>query len=149
LTNKQIISSLLRELEVFKEETSKVIRDLTLEVNVLKEKLAQYESPKNSKNSSVPPKEEKLAFALEKHKHLFLKFIAIPLVPFDNNQAERDLGMIKVKQKVSGCFRQPEYAQIFARIRCYITTLKKNNQNILINIQNAFDNKPFLPKLAE
>jgi len=57
--------------------------------------------------------------------------------------------MIKVKQKVSGCFRQPGYAEIFARIRSYITTLKKNKQNILVNIQNAFDNKPFLPKLAE
>ena len=104
---------------------------------------------KNYNNIYTKTKEEQLAFALEKHKHLFLKFIATPIVPFDNNQAERDLRMIKVKQKVSGCFRQPEYAQIFARIRSYITTLKKNNQNILTNIQKAFDNKPFLPKLAQ
>jgi len=78
-----------------------------------------------------------------------LKFIVTPMVSFDNNQAERDLRMIKVIQKKFGCFWQPEYAQIFARIRSYITTLKKNNQNILTNIQNAFDNKPFLPKLAQ
>lgn len=94
-------------------------------------------------------KEEKLAFALEKHKHLFLKFIKQKEVPFDNNQAERDLRMIKVKQKVSGCFREPNYAQYFARIRSYISTLKKNQQNILENILNAFEDKCFFPDLAE
>ena len=90
-------------------------------------------------------KEEKLAFALEKHKHLFLKFIKEKDVPFDNNQAERDLRMIKVKLKISGCFREPNYADYFARIRGYITTLKKNKQNVLVNIQKSFDGNPFLP----
>lgn len=94
-------------------------------------------------------KEEKLAFALEKHKHLFLKFIKEKEVTFDNNQAERDLRMIKVKQKVSGCFRQYAYAEYFARIRSYISTLKKNQQNILLNIQKAYDNNYFLPILGE
>jgi len=94
-------------------------------------------------------KAEKLAFALEKHKYLFLKFIKVKQVSFDNNQAERDLRMIKVKQKVSGCFRQYEYAQYFARIKSYIETLKKNQQNILQNINNAFNNQPFLIVLTE
>ena len=93
-------------------------------------------------------KEEKLAFALEKHKHLFLKFIKEKEVPFDNNQAERDLRMIKVKQKISGCFREPNYADYFARIRGYITTLKKNKQNVLENIQKSFDGNPFLPEFG-
>jgi len=90
-------------------------------------------------------KEEKLAFALEKHKCLFLKFIKTKEVPFDNNQAERDLRMMKVKQKISGCFRNPEYAQYFARARSYISTLKKNNQEVLLNILNAFEEIAFLP----
>jgi len=94
-------------------------------------------------------KEEKLAFALEKHKHLFLKFIKEKEVCFDNNQAERDLRMIKVKQKVSGCFREYTYGQYFARIRSYLSTLKKNQQNILSNIQNAFDQNYYLPILGE
>lgn len=93
--------------------------------------------------------EERLAFALEKHKHLFLKFIKQPEVPFENNQAERDLRMIKVKQKVSGCFRSHTHANYFASIRGYISTLKKNNQNVLENIKNVFLEKPFLPVEGE
>ena len=93
--------------------------------------------------------EQRLAFALEKHKDLFLKFIKQPIVPFDNNQAERDLRMIKVKQKVSGCFRSQTHAQYFARIRGYISTIKKNKQNVLENIQNVFLKKPFMPITGE
>ena len=93
--------------------------------------------------------QQRLAFALEKYKHLFLKFLKQPEVPFDNNQAERDLRMIKVKQKVSGCFRSKTHAQYFARIRGYISTVKKNNQPVLKTIQNSLELKPFIPKLAE
>ena len=89
--------------------------------------------------------EERLAFALEKHKYLFLKFIKQPHIPFDNNQAERDLRMIKVKQKVSGCFRSQDHAQYFARIRGYISTIKKNKEKVLENIQRAFLENPYLP----
>jgi transposase len=89
--------------------------------------------------------EQRLAFGLEKHKNLFLKFIKQPQVPFDNNQAERDLRMIKVKQKVSGCFRSQISAQHFARIRGYISTIKKNERSILVEIQNAFEENPFIP----
>lgn len=93
--------------------------------------------------------EQRLAFALEKHKYLFLKFLKQIDVPFDNNQAERDLRMIRAKQKVSGCFRSQNHAQYFARIRGYISTLKKNNKSVLDNIQNVFLQKPFLPIMAE
>lgn len=93
--------------------------------------------------------EERLAFALEKHKYLFLKFIKQGHIPFDNNQAERDLRMIKVKEKVSGCFRSSTHAQYFASIRGYITTIKKNERNVLGDIKNAFCQNPFLPVMAE
>jgi transposase len=92
--------------------------------------------------------EQRLAFALEKHKRLFLKFIKQPHVPFDNNQAERDLRMIKVKQKVSGCFRSQTHAQYFATIRGYISTIKKNKEKVLDNIQKAFLENPYLPPLS-
>lgn len=93
-------------------------------------------------------KEEKLAFALEKHKKLFLKFIKDKEVPFDNNQAERDLRMVKVKQKISGCFRSPEYATFYARIRGYLSTLKKNEKEILQFILNVFQGKAFAPNFG-
>ena len=103
----------------------------------------------NYNDKFTKTKEQRLAFALEKHKNLFLKFIKQQHIPFDNNQAERDLRMIKVKQKISGCFKSQRHIKYFARIRGYISTLKKNNQNVLENIQNVFVKKPFIPNVAE
>ncbi len=57
--------------------------------------------------------EQRLAFAMEKHKALFLKFIRQVEIPFDDNQVERDLRMIKVKQKLSGCFMSTKHATYF------------------------------------
>jgi len=91
--------------------------------------------------------EQRLAFGLEKHKKLFLNFLKQPQIPFDSNQAERDIRMIKVKQKVSGCFRSTTNAKYFARIRSYISTLKKNNKPVLLEIQNALLSNPFIPAL--
>lgn len=77
-----------------------------------------------------------------------LAFLDDLTIPFDNNQAERDLRTLKVQQKVSGCFRAPRGGDAFARLRSYLSTLRKQGHPLLAALQTVFIGQPLYPALG-
>ena len=82
---------------------------------------------------------------LLEYRTAYLRFVTDFQVPFDNNLAERDLRMCKLQQKIAGCFRTGRGADIFCRIRGYISTLRKQGHDILPALFSLFSNSPFFP----
>jgi transposase len=83
-----------------------------------------------------------LLLRLGRRKEEVLRFVTDFSVPFDNNQAERDLRMIKLQQKTSGCFRTEEGARRFCRIRSYISTTRKQGRGLLGALEGVCCGKP-------
>lgn len=79
-----------------------------------------------------------------KNKDLILKFMTDFRVPFDNNGSERDLRMLKLQQKISGCFRSIEGVKVFCRIRSFLSSLRKQGRGLLISIEVALKGKPII-----
>jgi transposase len=82
---------------------------------------------------------------LEEFDWNILAFLWDERVPFTNNQAEQAIRMIKVRQKISGCFRTLRGAQVFCRIRSYLSTCRKQGRDLWEAIQQAVAGRPFIP----
>ena len=77
-----------------------------------------------------------------------LLFLDDPEVPWENNQAERDLRMAKVQQKVSGGFRTESGAVVFARCRSYFDTMRKQKHDLMDGILSGLNGKPWMPEIT-
>jgi transposase len=165
---------LLRELQALWEQDgepwSRQLSDLLLEFHRAREKtgalnqrqfkkaLKRYRSilrrgrrlhprRKRGQGRSAQSKAANLLDRLQDFDLCVLAFLFDERVPFTNNLAEQDIRMIKVKQKISGCFRTFKGARIFCRIRSYISTCRKQGVNIWDALHLALIRKPFIPSV--
>lgn len=107
-----------------------------------------YPPPTQIENNRRKPKQSKgknLLDRLVEYKDETLRFFINLLVPFTNNLAERDLRMLKVKEKISGCFASFKGAEMFNRIRSFISTMKKNNKPVLQELGNVLRGEVYIP----
>jgi len=149
-------------------ERAKALGQHELDVLVLAHLLRRYDSilaegylanpPPRAPSQSEPSKRtsgrakqspaRNLLDRLSEGKWAVLRFLLDFAVPFDNNQAERDLRMIKVQQKVSGCFRTEVGVAMFCRIRSYLSTLRKQGIALLSALDHTFAGHPVLPAFS-
>jgi transposase len=87
----------------------------------------------------------RLLARLDAHRDEVLRLLDDTRVPFDNNQAERDLRMVKLQQKISGCWRTLAGAEAFLTLRSYLSTARKHGMNPLVVLWQLFQGQAWLP----
>ena len=151
---KQLLSTMKYEVDIAKSDdkdslTFKLRDELVLKFTKLIEKGYQTTPVPEQKKRGTKGRQKrgKALCLLDRFKEKsgeVLDFIFDFSKPFDNNQAERDIRMTKVKQKISGTFRNSEMAKVFCRIRSFISTAIKQSQNVLDAISGVYDNINFI-----
>ena len=102
--------------------------------------------PNGKRGPTAKTRERKFAERLAKFKNETLAFIYDFDIPFDNNLSERDLRMMKLKEKISGTFRGAFSAKEWCQLRSYISTARKNGLRVLDAIALALQGDPFIPE---
>jgi transposase len=102
----------------------------------------QQAQPPSDVPDQVMKQARNLLLRFERRSEEVLMFLTNFAVPFDNNQAERDLRMVKLQQKIGGCFRSEEGARRFCRIRSYISTVRKQGKGVMQALDKACRGEP-------
>ena len=107
--------------------------------------IAANPEPASGKRHGYEKKAHNLLLRLDHQRADVLRFCSDFRAPFDNNQAERDIRMVKLQQKISGSWRTLNGARDFCAIRSYVSTLRKNQRDILGGLHLLFEGRPWLP----
>ena len=102
----------------------------------------------SARTGKLMGKHNALAQRLIDRQEDYLRFTTDPRVPFDNNAAEREIRMIKLRQKVSGCLRTLTGAQQFCAIRSYLATTAKHGNHFFAALTTLAEGRPWLPATA-
>lgn len=168
LCNAHHVRELERAIEQEGQQWAKTMQDFLFDLNkavidaggiLSKEKIAEVQNTYRSilkdgeKECPLSPKEpgktgrqkqsksRNLLDRLRDFENDTLRFMKEAIVPFTNNQGENDLRMIKVQQKISGCFRSMEGVQIFCRIRGFLSTCRKHGVSATDALRDLFQGK--------
>jgi transposase len=124
----------------------------TVDTDALAEQVRLYRSAVQiginstaARSDKVMRKHNALARRLRERQDDYLRFTTDRRIPPDNNGSERDIRMIKLRQKVSGCLRSLTGAQQFCAIRSYLSTAAKHGRNFLDTLVMLADGRPWLP----
>lgn len=124
----------------------------TVDAEALAEQVGLYRSAVQigisqtaSRSGKVMKKHNALAHRLLDRQDDYLRFTTDWRIPADNNGSERDIRMIKLRQKVSGCLRTLTGAQQFCAIRSYLSTAAKHGNYFFDVLVMLAEGRPWLP----
>jgi transposase len=117
-------------VEYYKEVERRIKKIVEAALEIEEHKTPEEYTPKRRRGRKKKGKALSILYLFRDRIDEILKFLADPKVPFDNNQAERDIRMVKLKQKISGCFRSEDGARTFCTIRSFISTVRKQGKRV-------------------
>ena len=130
------------DIEIYEKAYRKILADAQLEIEKAKEKEKQEPEDESQEEPpiKVPKESQRMVKRLTEYEQEALLFMYDFSVPFTNNLSERDLRMPKAHQKISGGFRTENGADVFARVRGFVSTVKKRGKNVFDGMAAIFKN---------